>query len=203
MESNYPKAIKEVIENLSKMPGIGKKTAFRLTFFLINSKDNYVFNLANSLVNLKKNIQFCKKCFNFSTKDYCEICANNKRNNSILCVVESVVDLYTIEQAGGFNGYYHVLHGAISPIDGILPHNIKIKELIKRLKTEDIKELIIATNPTSEGNATASYIIEQIEKHIKKKPIISRIATGIPVGAEMEYIDKITILKALENRNSL
>ncbi len=204
MEENfYPEAIQNVIENLSKLPGIGKKTAFRLTFFLINSNDNYVVNLANSLVNLKKNIQFCKKCYNFSTDEICEICSNKKRDDSLLCVVESVTDLYTIEQAGGYNGYYHVLHGAISPIDGILPENIKIKELIKKLNKENFKELIIATNPTSEGNATASYILQQIQKYIKRDIIISRIASGIPVGSEIEYIDKLTVSQSIKNRKKI
>ena len=201
MENNfYPESINNVIEQLSKLPGIGRKTAFRLTFFLINSNNNYVFNLANSLVNLKKNIQFCKKCFNFSTDEICEICSNNKRDDSVICVVESVVDLYAVEKSGIYKGYYHVLHGAISPIDGILPDNIKIKELIKRLNNENIKEVIIATNPTSEGNATAAYILEQIHKRLTKQLLISRIASGIPVGGEIEYIDKLTVSQSLKNR---
>ena len=204
MEENfYPVAIQNVIENLSRLPGIGKKTAFRLTFFLINSNDNYVVNLANSIVNLKKNIRFCKKCYNFSTDEVCEICSNKKRDESLLCVVESVTDLYTIEQTGEYNGYYHVLHGAISPIDGILPENIKVKELIKKLYNENFKEVIIATNPTSEGNATASYILEQIQKYIKKHISISRIASGIPVGSEIEYIDKLTISQSIKNRKKI
>jgi len=186
------------------LPGIGKKTAFRLTFFLINSNNEYVFNLANSLVKLKKNVQFRKKCLNFAEKDLCEICSNNSRDESTLCVVETVIELYSIEQSGVYKGLYHVLHGAISPIDGIMPEQIKIKELIKRVShSNKIKEIIIATNPTSEGNATASYIVQQIEKNIKRQIKITRIATGVPVGTELEYIDSITLSQAIENRKSV
>ena len=201
MDKNSPKIIRDVIKNLSKLPGIGKKSAFRLTFHLINSKEEYVNELINSIDRLKKNIRFCKKCYNFSEQDLCEICTDKRRDDSIICVVETVVDLYAIEESKIFNGLYHVLHGAISPIDGIMPEQIKIKELIKRILINDnIREVIIATNPTSEGNATAAFIIQQIEKHIKRKIKLSRIATGVPVGTELEFIDKITLSKALENR---
>jgi recombination protein RecR len=152
----------------------------------------------------EERIKFCKKCFNFSEGDLCKICNDKTRDDSLLCVVETVVDLYSIEQSGIFKGYYHVLHGAISPIEGILPDNIKIKELLIRLKTDkNIKEVIIATNPTSEGNATAAYIFQQISQNISFPIKISRIATGIPVGTELEYIDKITLSKAIENRKSI
>ncbi len=203
MEAYYPKAIGDVIENLSKLPGIGKKTAFRLTFHLINSPNEYAFALSNSIMKLKKNITFCKKCFNFAETELCEICSNKSRDLSKVCVVETVVDLYSIEQTGEYKGVYHVLHGAISPVDGILHNHLKISELLKRVNSENIKEIILATNPTSEGNATASYIIKKIEEYSAKKVHISRIATGIPVGAELEYIDKVTISKALENRKPL
>ena len=200
MESNYPKAIKEVIDALSKLPGIGKKTAFRLAFYLINSPQDYAFTLANSIMKLKKDITFCKKCFNFAESGICKICNDKTRDNTYLCVVETVSDLYSIEQTGEYRGYYHVLHGAISPVEGVMHHQLKIKELIKRLNEGEAKELIIATNPTSEGNATAAYIIKQVKEYVKTELKVSRIATGIPVGAELEYIDKITITNALKNR---
>ncbi len=204
MENNfYPQIIKDVIANLSKLPGIGYKTAMRLTFFLINSDNTNALNLANSIINLKKNITFCKKCFNFSTGDICEICKNPKRDPFAVCVVENVVDMYRIENTGEFKGHYHILHGALSPIDGVNPQNIKIKELINRVANSDIKELIIATNPTSEGNATASYIIQNIEQKLDKNINISRIGIGIPIGSEIEYVDPLTLSQAFKNRSKI
>jgi recombination protein RecR len=199
----FPETIKKVVDNLSKLPGIGKKTAFRLTFFMLNADEKYVFSLTESIENLKKNIRFCKNCFNFSTGELCDICLNKKRDFSQICVVESVVDLYNIEKSAEFNGVYHVLHGAISPIDGILPDNLKIKELIEKLKKVKIRELILAMNPTSEGNATASYIIQQLKKNNLTHINISRIASGIPVGSEIEYIDQLTLSEAIKNRREI
>ena len=197
--NNYPETIKNFINNIKKLPGIGEKTAVRLAFYLLNSDENYVLSLAGSIVNLKKKIKLCRICYNFSENEICEICSNTKRDRAVICVVESVNDMYNIERSGEYRGVYHILHGAFSPINGITFDNMKIKELLNRIKKESIKEVIIATNPTSEGNATANYIKNELEK-LKGDFKISRIASGIPVGAELEYIDSLTLKEAFKNR---
>jgi len=167
--NKYPKVIDELINNLKKLPGIGEKTAIRLVFYLLNSNNNYVNSLANSILNLKKKIKLCKICFNFSENDICEICADPKRDKSVICVVENINDMFNIERTGEYKGVYHILHGVFSPINGITFENMKFRELIDRIRNDKtIKEIIIATNPTVEGNATAAYLKNEIEK-LKKK----------------------------------
>ncbi len=198
--NNYPEIITNLIQHLKKLPGIGEKTAMRLTFHLLNSDENFVSSLGNLIINLKQKIKLCKICYNFTEKEICNICSNPNRDKTIICIVEDVNDMINIESTGKFNGLYHILHGVFSPISGITFENIKIKELFERVKnSKNLKEIIIATNPTAEGNATAVYIKDNIEK-INKNIKITRIAVGIPQGAELEYIDKITLSKALENR---
>ncbi len=198
--NKYPRVIEELINNLKKLPGIGEKTAIRLVFYLLNSNNSYVNSLANSILNLKRKIKLCKICFNFSENDICEICADSNRDKSIICVVENIKDMFNIEKTGEYKGVYHILHGVFSPINGITFENMKFKELIDRIRNDkNVKEIIIATNPTVEGNATAAYLKNEIEK-LKKKLKISRIASGIPVGAELEYIDKLTLSEAMKNR---
>ncbi len=199
MKSKYPKVIEKLINNLIKLPGIGEKTAVRLAFFLLNSKNDYVYSLSNSIIDLKRKIKLCKICYNFTENEICDICSDIKRDKSIICVVENVSDMFNIEQTGEYKGVYHILHGAFSPINGITFENMKIKELIKRIKKNEVNEIIIATSPTAEGSATAIYIKSEIEK-LKKDLKITRIASGIPVGAELEYIDKLTLIEALKNR---
>ena len=199
MKSKYPKVIEKLINNLIKLPGIGEKTAVRLAFFLLNSKNDYVYSLSNSIIDLKRKIKLCKICYNFTENEICDICSDIKRDKSIICVVENVSDMFNIEQTGEYEGVYHILHGAFSPINGITFENMKIKELIKRIKKNEVNEIIIATSPTAEGSATAIYIKSEIEK-LKKDLKITRIASGIPVGAELEYIDKLTLIEALKNR---
>ena len=199
MKSKYPKVIEKLINNLIKLPGIGEKTAVRLAFFLLNSKNDYVYSLSNSIIDLKRKVKLCKICYNFTENEICDICSDIKRDKSIICVVENVSDMFNIEQTGEYEGVYHILHGAFSPINGITFENMKIKELIKRIKKNEVNEIIIATSPTAEGSATAIYIKSEIEK-LKKDLKITRIASGIPVGAELEYIDKLTLIEALKNR---
>jgi recombination protein RecR len=199
MNNKYPQVIEKLIKNLVKLPGIGEKTAVRLAFFLLNSNNNYVNSLANSIIDLKKKIKLCKICYNFTENEICNICSDIKRDKSIICVVENVSDMFNIEQTGEYKGVYHILHGAFSPINGVTFENMKIKELIDRVRKNKIKEIIIATNPTAEGSATAVYIKNEIDK-LKRNIKITRIASGIPVGAELEYIDKLTLTEALKNR---
>ncbi len=199
MNSKYPKVIEKLINNLIKLPGIGEKTAVRLAFFLLNSKNHYVYSLSSSIIDLKRKIRLCKICYNFTENEFCDICSDLKRDKSIICVVENVSDMFNIEQTGEYKGVYHILHGAFSPINGITFENMKIRELIKRIERNKVNEIIIATSPTAEGSATAIYIKNEIEK-LKKDIKITRIASGIPVGAELEYIDKLTLIEALKNR---
>lgn len=192
----YISPIGKLIEEFSKLPGIGRKTAQRLAFHILDMKGNEVVELAKAIVNAKKFTKHCKICSNLTEGDTCNICDNVKRDKSVICVVENVRDISAMERTKEFNGVYHVLHGAISPLDGIGPDEINIKNLFSRLNG-DIKEVILATNPTIEGEATAVYISRLI------KPLgikVTRIAHGIPVGGDIEYADEVTLMRALEGR---
>lgn len=195
----YALPIANLIDQLSKLPGVGRKTAQRLAYFIINMDKSEVDKLANSIVQAKGEIGLCSVCCNLTDEDPCHICRDEKRDKSIICVVEGAKDILAMERSRDFKGYYHVLHGVISPMDNIGPSEIKIKELLNRLN-EDVKEVIVATNPTVEGEATALYLARLI------KPLdikVSRIAHGIPVGGDLEYFDEITLSKAMENRREL
>lgn len=195
----YSKHISKLIEEFSKLPGIGSKSAQRLAFHVLNMTQEQVDNLANTITDAKKNVKYCKSCFTLTDEDVCPICKSDKRDHSVIMVVESTRDLAAYEKTGRYNGVYHVLHGAISPTLGIGPHDIKLKELIERLRG-DVKEVIISTNSSVEGEATALYI----SKLIKPAGIkVSRIASGVPVGGDLEYIDEITLLRALEGRTDM
>lgn len=195
----YSKHISKLIEEFSKLPGIGSKSAQRLAFHVLNMTQEQVDNLAGTIVNAKKNVKYCKCCFTLTDEDMCPICKSDKRDHSVIMVVESTRDLAAYEKTGRYNGVYHVLHGAISPTLGIGPNDIKLKELIERLRG-DVKEVIISTNSSVEGEATALYI----SKLIKPSGIkVSRIASGVPVGGDLEYIDEITLLRALEGRTDM
>ncbi len=195
----YSSHISKLIEEFSKLPGIGVKSAGRLAFHVINMPVEQAESLANAIVDAKKNVKYCKKCCTLTDGELCPICQNTKRNHKTIMVVEQTRDLAAYERTGKFDGVYHVLHGAISPMLGIGPNDIRLKELMERLR-DDVDEVIIATNSSVEGEATAVYI----SKLIKPTGIkVSRIASGVPVGGDLEYIDEITLLRALEGRTEL
>ncbi len=196
----YSESVTKLIQQFEKLPGIGHKTAIRLAFYILESPKEVAEEMANALVNAKNKVKFCSKCFNLTENDPCEICSDKKRDESIICVVENVKDVVAMEKTHEYRGYYHVLHGAISPMNNISAGDIKIKELLQRLSDDSIKEVILATNPTVEGEATAMYISRLI------KPLgisVTRIAHGIPVGGDLEYTDEITLIKALEGRREM
>lgn len=195
----YSSPISKLIEELSKLPGIGAKTAGRLAFHIVNMPREQVDALAGALTEAKSKVRYCKECFTLTDDELCPICASEKRNHKVIMVVENTRDLAAYEKTGKYDGVYHVLHGAISPMLGIGPNEIKLKELIERLKG-DVEEVIIATNSSLEGETTAMYI----SKLIKPTGIkVSRIASGVPVGGDLEYIDEVTLLRALEGRTQL
>ncbi|MBQ7839806.1 MAG: recombination protein RecR [Lachnospiraceae bacterium] len=194
----YSGYINKLIDELASLPGIGNKSAQRLAFHLINMPEAKVQRLANSMVQAKQNVRYCKECFTLTDSEICPICKNEQRDHSTIMVVENTRDLAAYEKTGKYKGVYHVLHGAISPMLGIGPHDIKLKELMERLSgDQEIKEVIIATNSSLEGETTAMYI----SKLIKPTGIrVTRIASGVPVGGDLEYIDEVTLLRALEGR---
>ena len=195
----YSGHINKLIEELAALPGIGSKSAQRLAFHLINMPRDKVERLARSILEAKENVCYCKECFTLTDKDVGPVCANDKRNHRLIMVVENVRDLAAYEKTGRYEGVYHVLHGAISPMLGIGPGDIRLKELVERLK-DDVEEVIIATNSSLEGETTAMYI----SKMIKPTGIrVTRIASGVPVGGDLEYIDEVTLLRALEGRVEL
>ena len=196
----YAKPIDHLIEALTRLPGIGKKTASRLAFHILRSSSSEAQELARAILDVKEKIRLCLTCFNLTDEDPCRICQEERRSTEILCVVEGPNDLIAIENTGAFNGRYHVLHGTISPLEGIGPDDLKIKELLGRLQKERISEVILATNPTVEGGTTALYLTDLI------KPLgikVTRIAYGIPMGSEIEYSDGMTLSKALEGRREI
>lgn len=196
----YSKEISNLIAELSDLPSIGSKSAQRLAFHILGMDEDKVNDLANAIVTARKNVRYCKECFTLTDEELCPICANPKRNKNIIMVVEDTRDLAAYEKTGKFDGVYHVLHGAISPMAGIGPGDIKLKELMVRLQQNDVEEVIIATNSSLEGETTAAYI----SKLIKPTGIkVSRIASGVPVGGNLEYIDEVTLLRALDGRTEL
>ena len=195
----YSKHINDLIEELSRLPGIGGKSAGRLAFHIINMPEEQVKHLTDTIINTKKNVRYCKCCYTLTDDELCPICKSTKRDHETIMVVENTRDLAAYEKTGKFNGVYHVLHGAISPMLGIGPNDIKLKELMERLRG-DVKEVIISTNSSLEGETTAVYISKLI------KPLgikVTRIASGVPVGGDLEYTDPVTLLKALEGRQEL
>ncbi|WP_028243207.1 recombination mediator RecR [Pseudobutyrivibrio ruminis] len=196
----YSKEISNLIAELSDLPSIGNKSAQRLAFHILGMDEEKVNDLANAIVQARKNVRYCKECFTLTDEELCPICSNPKRNHNIIMVVEDTRDLAAYEKTGKFDGVYHVLHGAISPMAGIGPGDIKLKELMVRLQQNDVEEVIVATNSSLEGETTAAYI----SKLIKPTGIkVSRIASGVPVGGNLEYIDEVTLLRALEGRTEL
>lgn len=196
----YPKPLAKLINELSKLPGIGSKSAQRLAFHILALEDREAEQLAEAVLTAKKEMKYCSVCGNLTDQDPCSICSDPSRREDLICVVESPRDVMAMERIREFNGLYHVLHGVISPMEGIGPEDINLKALIQRLQTSDIKELIIATNPNIEGEATAMYIARLIKPAGIK---VTRIAHGIPVGGDLEYADEVTLLKSLEGRREL
>ena len=192
--------IEDLIKRLNRLPGIGSKTAQRLAYYIIGLDETEVRDLAEALISAKNNTVECSICMNYADSDPCEICSNKNRDDSVICVVESPKDVDAMERSLSFRGKYHVLHGDISPLKGKTPEDVTIKELIKRIEEGDIKEVIVATNPTVDGDATARYIKNILEDY---DIIVSRIGYGLPVGGDLEYYDEITIQTAMENRRRL
>lgn len=195
----YSSQITKLIEELSKLPGVGAKSAQRLAFHIINMPKEQVEELANAMTEARNHIRYCRECFTLTDQELCPICSSDKRNHKMIMVVENTRDLAAYEKTGKYDGVYHVLHGAISPMLGIGPGDIKLKELMQRLQS-DVEEVIIATNSSLEGETTAMYL----SKLIKPTGIkVTRIASGVPVGGDLEYIDEVTLLRALEGRTQL
>jgi len=192
--------IDKLVHEFSKLPGIGKKSATRLAYYVLKAPSDYAKSFADALLEVKDKIHLCSSCANLTDRDPCLVCKDPRRDRSIICVTEDPTDLAAIEKTGSFRGQYHVLHGVLSPLDGVGPEDLRIKELLSRLNNEDIKEVIVATNPSVEGEATALYLAKII------KPLgvrMSRIASGVPIGGDLEYIDQVTISRALEARHEL
>lgn len=197
----YPKPLNKLINELSKLPGIGGKTAQRLAFHILALEEREATSLANSIVNAKRSLHYCSVCGNLTDTDPCEICSDESRDRTKVCVVETPQDVIAMERIREFKGLYHVLHGAISPVEGIGPNEINLKSLITRLQQHDeIDEIIVATNPNIEGEATAMYIARLLKPSGIK---VTRIAHGIPVGGDLEYADEVTLLKAMEGRREI
>ena len=195
-----PEAVTRLIDEFSRLPGIGPKTASRLTFHLLRAPNEQVIALGNAVTQLKEQIKFCSRCFNIAESDPCPVCTDTQRDTKTICVVEEPLDLLAIERVGGYQGLYHVLHGAISPVDGIGPDELRIRELMERIQREPVDEVILATNPSLEGEATAMYIRRQLlALHVR----VTRLARGLPVGGDLEYADSITLARALEGRQEM
>ncbi len=196
----YPEPISKLIDSFMKLPGIGPKTAARLAFFVLTMKEDTVLSFAKALVDAKRNLTYCSVCGHITDIDPCQICSDKQRDMSTICVVQDPKDVIAMEKMRDYHGLYHVLHGAISPMDGIGPEDINVASLITRLQDEQVQELILATNPTIEGEATAMYI----SRLVKPSGIrTTRIAHGLPVGGDLEYADEVTLSKALEGRREL
>lgn len=197
---SLPLPLKQLIENFAALPGIGRKTAQRLAFHVLDMPEEQAKAFAKAIVDAKSSIHNCKICQNFTDKEICDICSSPERDSSVICVVEDPKDVMAFERLQEYRGLYHVLHGLISPLNGIGPESIRIKELLQRLQSGDVREIIMATNPTIEGEATAMYLSKLL------KPLgfkVSRLAFGIPIGGELEYADNVTLNRALENRTEL
>jgi recombination protein RecR len=195
-----PAPVTRLIEELAELPGIGRKTAARLTYFLLRSKTDLAERLAEALRELKERTRFCSVCYNITEEDPCPVCTDLERDHGTICVVEEPLDVLAIEQAGVYKGMYHVLHGVLAPSEGMFVENLRIGELVARVRSGDVKEVILATNPTSEGDWTASYLLTRL------RPLgvrVTRLGRGLPVGGDLEYADVVTLTRALEGRDEV
>ena len=197
-----PESIQSLINSLERLPGIGPKSASRLAFYLLHTTDDVSQDLATALANLKANTAFCQECFNITEagRERCEICESTRRDGSLVCVVEEALDVLALERTGGFQGKYHVLQGVLSPIEGIGPDDLKIKQLLARVSQGEVREVILATNPSMEGDATALYLRQQLEPWGVR---VTRLARGLPMGGDLEYADQNTLLRALSGRQEM
>jgi recombination protein RecR len=196
----YPGPVARLVEELEKLPGIGPKSAQRLCYFILRSSPEYAARLSGAILDVRSKIRDCGRCFNFSEGELCPICADDRRDTSVVCVVSEPRDLFAIERTGQFKGRYHVLQGVMSPLDGVGPDELRIRELIERLRAEAVREVILATNPTVEGDATALYLAQVI------KPLgvrVTQLAMGLPVGGDLDYADQVTITRAVEGRREV
>lgn len=202
--TKLPRAIRQLIEKFERLPGVGPKSAQRLVFYLLHNPEHELQDFAEKLVALKQNVVLCTTCHNVAEHDPCEVCSDTGRDESLLCVVEQPLDLLALERSGKFNGKYHVLHGSIAPLNNIGPDQLYLHDMLSRL--EGVTEVILATNPTMEGEATALYIAELINQSIpdpEKRPHVTRIGHGLPIGADIEYADGVTLARALEGRRTI
>lgn len=198
--THYPASILNVIKQFSKLPGIGEKTAERLAMHVLKVSKGEAQQLADSILDLKQHIRLCSACFGLSDAELCNICANPARNTSLICVVEQPADMVAIEKSGGFKGVYHILQGTLSPMEGIGPENIRIKELIDRVTKGEVSEIVIATATNVEGEATASYLVNCLQKYPVK---LTRIASGIPIGGDLKFVNEMTLKRAMETRHDI
>lgn len=200
MSLQHAQPISRLIQELSRLPGIGEKTASRLALHILRSSRESAESLSRAILEVKEKIRLCSRCFNLTDQDLCRICQDAKRNQEVVCVVSGPEDLMALERSGGYQGLYHVLHGVLSPLEGIGPQDLRLEELLSRLRGGTIQEVILATNPSVEGEATAQYLSQVI------KPLgmrVTRIARGVPMGGDLQYIDQVTLAKSLENRGPI
>lgn len=200
MANALPKPVQRLINEFARLPGIGPKSAARLTFYLLRTGDTQAMELAQALQDLVERTQFCSICFNITEEDPCEFCTDANRDDSLLCIVEEPLDMLAIERSRAFNGRYHILHGAISPVEGVGPEDLKIEALLERVTQNNFQEIIVATNPTLEGESTALYLQRRLGDAV---PRLSRLARGLPVGGDLEYTDEVTLSRALDGRQAL
>ena len=200
MSISLPPALENLIEQLHHLPGIGKKTAQRLAVFLLKDTDEYSHQLSQAILRVKEEIKLCKVCFNITESEICEICAHLRRDKSTICVVEDIVDIFAIEKSHEYNGVYHVLGGVVSPLNGVLPEDLRLTELVERSEESEVKEILLALNPSTEGEATMIYISNLFKSSGKK---VTRIASGIPLGSHLEFIDDATIGRAILSRREI
>jgi recombination protein RecR len=198
--THYPPSILKAIKHISRLPGIGEKTAERLTMHLLDSPRLVVEQLADSLLQIKDKVRLCSLCYSLSDNELCNICSDPSRDHTLLCVVEQPADMVSIEKSGAFSGLYHILSGVLSPMDGVGPGDIKLRELWSRIEQGKVKEVVLATSTTVEGEATAAYMAERLAKFPVK---LTRIASGVPIGGDLKYVDQVTLKKAMETRHAI
>ena len=198
--SYYPPSILNLIKHIARLPGIGEKTAERLALHILRSPRTEVEKLSDSIIAAKENIRLCKTCFGLSDDEICQICSNPARDDALLCVVEQPADMVAMEKSGAFNGRYHILAGVLSPMNGIGPDDIRLGELIAKIERGRVKEVVLATSTTVEGEATAAYIKERLDNYTLK---VTRIASGVPIGGDLKYVDQVTLKKAMEGRHDI
>lgn len=198
--SKFSPSLERLVERISKLPGLGRKSAARLALHILRQPDDYARDLAQAILDVKSKIHFCRVCSNFTEDEVCSICSDMRRDHALICAVETPGDVLRLEKTGSFRGLYHVLGGTLSPLDGIGPDDLRINELMKRVSDGGVKEVILATNPTTDGDTTALYLLRLLKEH---GVTVSRIARGVPVGAELEHVDEVTLASAIESRTQL